>query len=107
VERPARLFLCGRRRAQAQHRSSRADPWPHRAVSNRHADLLFELGSRRYERKSTLITTNRECGAPHSRFNAESILKLSLLFGTPFQLIFDGSLLRIKELGFSARMSLP
>ena len=26
---------------------------------NRHADPLFELISRRYERKSTLITTNR------------------------------------------------
>ena len=29
------------------------------SYSNRHADLLFELISRRYERKSTLITTNR------------------------------------------------
>jgi len=29
-------------------------------------------------------STNLECGAPHSRFNAESILMLSLLFGTPF-----------------------
>jgi len=29
------------------------------SYSNRHADLLFELVSRRYEQKSTLITTNR------------------------------------------------
>ncbi len=29
------------------------------SYSNRHADLLFELISRRYERKSTVITTNR------------------------------------------------
>ena len=29
------------------------------SYSNRHADLLFELISRRYEHKSTLITTNR------------------------------------------------
>ena len=29
------------------------------SYANRHADLLFELISRRYERKSTLITTNR------------------------------------------------
>jgi DNA replication protein DnaC len=29
------------------------------SYSNRHADLLFELVSRRYEHKSTLITTNR------------------------------------------------
>ena len=29
------------------------------SYSNRHADLLFELISRRYQRNSTLITTNR------------------------------------------------
>jgi len=29
------------------------------SYSNRHADLLFELISRRYEHKSTLVTTNR------------------------------------------------
>jgi DNA replication protein DnaC len=29
------------------------------SYSNRHADLLFELVNRRYERKSTLITTNK------------------------------------------------
>jgi len=29
------------------------------SYSNRHADLLFELISRRYEKKSTLVTTNR------------------------------------------------
>jgi len=29
------------------------------AYSNRHADLLFEIVSRRYQEKSTLITTNR------------------------------------------------
>jgi DNA replication protein DnaC len=40
------------------------------SYSNRHADLLFELVSRRYEHKSTLITTNRKCGAAHFRFNA-------------------------------------
>jgi DNA replication protein DnaC len=31
----------------------------HLSYSNRHADLLFEIVSRRYEEKSTLITTNR------------------------------------------------
>lgn len=30
--------------------------------SHRHADLLFELISRRYEIKSTLVTTNRPFG---------------------------------------------
>jgi len=29
------------------------------SYSNRHADLLFELVSRRYENKSTLVTTNK------------------------------------------------
>ena len=29
------------------------------SYSNRHADLLFELISRRYENKSTVVTTNR------------------------------------------------
>jgi DNA replication protein DnaC len=29
------------------------------SYSNRHADLLFELISRRYEQKSTMVTTNR------------------------------------------------
>ncbi|MEY2801269.1 MAG: hypothetical protein RL513_854 [Pseudomonadota bacterium] len=29
------------------------------SYSNRHADLLFELVSRRYQRKSTVVTTNR------------------------------------------------
>jgi len=29
------------------------------SYSNRHADLLFEIVSRRYEEKSTLVTTNR------------------------------------------------
>jgi DNA replication protein DnaC len=29
------------------------------SYSNRHADLLFELVSRRYQHKSTLVTTNK------------------------------------------------
>ena len=29
------------------------------SYSNRHADLLFELLNRRYEKKSTIITTNK------------------------------------------------
>ena len=32
------------------------------SYSNRHADLLFEIVSRRYEERSTLITTNRPFG---------------------------------------------
>jgi DNA replication protein DnaC len=52
------------------------------SYSNRHADLLFELVSRRYETKSTLVTTNRLCGAPHKRFNAVRIVMRSLACGS-------------------------
>lgn len=38
------------------------------SCSNRHADLLFELISRRYEHKSTVITTNRSFKAWHEVF---------------------------------------
>ncbi len=38
------------------------------SYSNRHADLLFELISRRYQSKSTVVTTNRFCAAAHKRF---------------------------------------
>jgi DNA replication protein DnaC len=37
------------------------------------AEDLLEIIMRRYERASTLLTSNRLCGAPHNRFNAESI----------------------------------
>ncbi len=36
------------------------------------AEDLLEIVMRRYERASTLLTSNRKCGAPHFRFNAES-----------------------------------
>jgi len=37
------------------------------------AEELLEIIMRRYERASTLLTSNLLCGAPHNRFNAESI----------------------------------
>ena len=40
-------------------RSTLIDEVGYLSYSNRHADLLFELISRRYEHKSTVITTNR------------------------------------------------
>ena len=42
-------------------------------LSRTGAELLFEVFSQRYERNSTLVTSNLLCGAPHKRFNAESI----------------------------------
>ncbi len=35
------------------------------------AEDLLEIIMRRYERESTLLTSNRLCGAPHKRLNAE------------------------------------
>ncbi len=43
-------------------------------LSKTGAELLFEVFSRRYERSATLVTSNTLCGAPHNRFNAESIV---------------------------------
>ena len=41
------------------------------------AEDLLEIIMRRYERASTLLTSNTLCGAPHNRFNAESIFMRS------------------------------
>jgi DNA replication protein DnaC len=43
------------------------------------AEDLLEIIMRRYERASTLLTSNLLCGAPHKRFNAESIFMRSKL----------------------------
>jgi len=43
------------------------------------ADELLEFVMRRYERASTLLTSNRLCGAPHNRFSAELIVMRSLM----------------------------
>ena len=47
------------------------------SYSNRHADLLFELISRRYEQKSTVVTTNRAFKEWHEVFpNAACVVSL-------------------------------
>jgi DNA replication protein DnaC len=47
------------------------------SYSNRHADLLFELVSRRYEHKSTVVTTNRPFAEWREVFpNATSVVSL-------------------------------
>ena len=38
------------------------------------SNIFFKLMEERYHRKSTIITTNRKCGAPHFRFNAGCIV---------------------------------
>ena len=46
-------------------------------LSKTGAEMLFEVFSQRYERAATLVTSNLLCGAPHNRFNAESIFMRS------------------------------
>lgn len=47
------------------------------SYSNRHADLLFELTNRRYEKKSTVITTNKPFAQWHEVFpNAACVVSL-------------------------------
>jgi DNA replication protein DnaC len=41
------------------------------------AEDLLELIMRRYERASTMLTSNRLCGAPHKRFNAALMIMWS------------------------------
>jgi len=47
------------------------------SYSNRHADLLFELISRRYQQKSTIVTTNRPFAEWHEVFpNAACVVSM-------------------------------
>jgi len=47
------------------------------SYSNRHADLLFELVNRRYESKSTMVTTNKAFGEWNTVFpNAACVVSL-------------------------------
>jgi DNA replication protein DnaC len=69
------------------------------SYSNRHADLLFELVSRRYERKSLLITTNRPFAEWHEVFpNAACVVSLvDRLIHNAEILAIEGESYRLKE----------
>jgi DNA replication protein DnaC len=69
------------------------------SYSNRHADLLFELVSRRYEHSSTLITTNRPFAEWHEVFpNAACVVSLvDRLIHHAEILRLDGESYRYKE----------
>ena len=69
------------------------------SYSNRHADLLFELISRRYEEKSTLVTTNRPFGEWHEVFpNAACVVSLvDRLVHNAEIIAIDGESYRLKE----------
>lgn len=69
------------------------------SYSNRHADLLFELISRRYEEKSTLVTTNRPFAEWHEVFpNAACVVSLvDRLVHNAEIIAVDGESYRLKE----------
>jgi DNA replication protein DnaC len=69
------------------------------SYSNRHADLLFELISRRYESKSTLVTTNRPFGEwPEVFPNAACVVSLvDRLVHNAEIISIEGDSYRLKE----------
>lgn len=69
------------------------------SYSNRHADLLFEIVSRRYEEKSTLITTNRPFAEWGEVFpNAACVVSLIDRLIHHAEIIhIDGESFRLKE----------
>jgi DNA replication protein DnaC len=69
------------------------------SYSNRHADLLFQLVSRRYESKSTIITTNKSFGEWQGVFpNAACVVSLvDRLVHNAEILAFEGDSYRLKE----------
>ena len=69
------------------------------SYSNRHADLMFELVSRRYQNKSTLITTNRPFAEWREVFpNAACVVSLVDRLVHNAEIInIDGESYRLKE----------
>jgi DNA replication protein DnaC len=69
------------------------------SYSNRHADLLFELVSRRYETKSTLVTTNKTFSEWSEVFpNAACVVSLvDRLVHNSEVIAIEGASYRLKE----------
>jgi DNA replication protein DnaC len=69
------------------------------SYSNRHADLMFELVSRRYQNRSTLITTNRPFAEWREVFpNAACVVSLiDRLIHNAEIVAIDGESYRLKE----------
>ena len=69
------------------------------SYSNRHADLLFELISRRYEQKSTVVTTNRPFAEWCDVFpNAACVVSMvDRLMHNAEIVAIDGESYRVKE----------
>jgi len=69
------------------------------SYTNRHADLLFELISRRYETKSTIVTTNRNFADWHDVFpNAACVVSMvDRLLHNAEVIAIEGQSYRLKE----------
>jgi DNA replication protein DnaC len=69
------------------------------SYSNRHADLMFELVSRRYQSKSTLVTTNRPFAEWREVFpNAACVVSLvDRLVHNAEIIAIEGESYRLKE----------
>jgi DNA replication protein DnaC len=69
------------------------------SYTNRHADLLFELISRRYEAKSTIVTTNRNFADWHEVFpNAACVVSMvDRLVHNAEVIAIEGQSWRLKE----------
>jgi DNA replication protein DnaC len=69
------------------------------SYSNRHADLLFELISRRYEQKSTVVTTNRPFAEWRDVFpNAACVVSMVDRLMHNAEIVgIDGESYRVKE----------
>ena len=69
------------------------------SYSNRHAGLLFELVSRRYEKKSTLVTTNKTFAESSEVFpNAACVVSLVDRLIHELEIIsIEGESYRLKE----------
>lgn len=69
------------------------------SYSNRHADLLFELINRRYEKKSTVVTTNKPFSEWHQMFpNAACVVSLiDRLVHNSEVIAIEGESFRLKE----------
>jgi DNA replication protein DnaC len=76
------------------------------SFDDKSADLLYEVINQRYEQKSLIITTNLLCGAPHNKFNAESIFMRTPRTMDAARCYFGVFLLRIIGAAFSRAISL-
>ena len=110
LEEVTEATIEGRRKQYMESISSVAlliiDDFGMRKLPQTAAEDLLEIVMRRYERASTLLTSNRLCGAPHKRFNAESIFMRTPRLTEGARRHFAVFLLRILGAAFNISISL-